>query len=86
VNDKYDIFNTNTSKRSQNSGTATIKLGETSVTVAHSLLWIPRTVVVTGRNNETAYAYVSYRNETHITITVPNPVTADREIDWYAEI
>jgi hypothetical protein len=86
VNDKYDIFNTNTSKRSQNSGTATIKLGETSVTVAHSLLWIPRIVVVTGRDNETACAYVSYRNETHITITVPNPVTADREIDWHAEI
>jgi hypothetical protein len=86
VNDKYDIFDTNTSKRSQNSGTAIIQAGETSVTVAHSLLWIPRIVVVTGRDNETACAYVSYRNATHITITVPNPVTADREVDWYAEI
>jgi hypothetical protein len=86
VNDKYIIVNTNTSKRSQNSGTATISAGETSVTVAHSLLWIPRIVVVTGRGNETACAYVSARNETNITITVPNPVTVDREIDWYAEI
>jgi hypothetical protein len=84
--DKYDIYNTKTGERSQNSGTATIKAGETSVTVAHSLLWIPRIVVVTGRDNETACAYVSYRNATHITITVSNPVTADREIDWYAEI
>ncbi|MGC8895628.1 MAG: right-handed parallel beta-helix repeat-containing protein [Candidatus Bathyarchaeia archaeon] len=86
VNDKYIIVNTNNSKRSQNSGTATIPSRNTSVTIPHSLIWVPKIVVVTGRDNETACAYVSYRNETHITITVPNPVTADREVDWYAEI
>jgi hypothetical protein len=84
--DKYDIFNTKTGQRSQNSGTAIIRAGETSVTVPHSLIWIPRIVVVTGRDSETAYAYVSDRNATHITITVPNPVAADREVDWYAEV
>ncbi|MDH7478202.1 MAG: hypothetical protein QHH17_07470 [Candidatus Bathyarchaeota archaeon] len=46
--DKYIIVNTNTSKKSQNSGTAIIHAGETSVTVPHSLIWIPRIVVVTG--------------------------------------
>ena len=86
ANDEYDIYNTKNGERSQNSGTATIHAGETSVTVPHSLIWIPRIVVVTGRHSETACAYVTYRNETHITITVPTPVTADREIDWYAEI
>jgi hypothetical protein len=54
--------------------------------VPHSLIGTPRIVVVTGRDSETAYAYVSDRNATHITITVPNPVTADREVDWYAEV
>ncbi|MBS7649081.1 hypothetical protein KEJ17_05500, partial [Candidatus Bathyarchaeota archaeon] len=86
ANDKYDIYNTKNGKRSQNSGTAIIYAGETNVTVAHSLIWIPKIVVVTGKDSETANAYVSARNETHITIIVLAPVTADREVDWYAEI
>ncbi|MEM3697380.1 MAG: hypothetical protein QXQ94_07765 [Candidatus Bathyarchaeia archaeon] len=86
ANDKYDIYNTKNGERSQNSGTAIIPAGETSVTVPHSLIWIPKIVVVTGRDRETTCTYVSTRNETHITITVPTPVTADREVDWYAEI
>jgi hypothetical protein len=85
-NDEYAIFNTKTGQRSQNSGTAIIPGGETSVTVPHSLIGTPKIVIVTGRNNETACAYVSDRNATHIVITVPNPVTADREFDWYAEV
>lgn len=85
-NDKYIIFNTKTGQGSQNSGTATIQSGNTSVTVPHSLIETPRIVIVTGRDSETAYAYVSDRNATHIIITVPNPVTVDREVDWYMEV
>jgi hypothetical protein len=86
ADDKYTIFNTKNGERSQNSGTATIPSGTTSITIKHSLIGTPKIVVVTGRDSETADAYISARNETHITITVPNPVTADREIDWYAEV
>jgi hypothetical protein len=86
ADDKYAIFNTKNGERSQNSGTATIPSGTRSITITHSLIGTPKIVVVTGRDGETADAYISARNETHITITVPNQVTADREIDWYAEV
>jgi cyanate permease len=50
------------------------------------LIGTPRIVIVTGTDSETAGAYVSARNAIDITITVPNPVTADREVDWQAQV
>lgn len=68
------------------SGTATIPSGSSSVTVQHGLPATPRVVVVTGRHSETASAFVSARDASTITISVPAPVTADRAVDWYAEL
>ncbi|MGQ9530542.1 MAG: hypothetical protein ACUVQX_03150 [Candidatus Bathycorpusculaceae bacterium] len=85
-NDRYVIFNTKTGEKSQNSGTATIQSGTTNITIQHWLIGTPKIVMVTGRDSETANAYVSARNATHITITVPTSVTADKEVDWYAEV
>jgi signal recognition particle GTPase len=86
VNDTYMIYDTMTGQRSQNSGNATILKGNRSVTIPHMLIGTPRIVIITGTDSETAGAYVSARNLTDITITVPNPVTVDSEIDWQAQV
>jgi len=70
----------------KNSGIATILSGGTNVTVAHGLAGTPRIAIVTGRHGETSDAYVSARDDTNITITVPAAVTADRIVDWYVEL
>jgi len=70
----------------ENSGTATIAINTTSVTVPHGLSGTPKIAIVTGRHSETADAYVSARDGTNITITVPTAVTADRVVDWYVEL
>lgn len=63
-------------------GTATITSGGTNATVAHSLGAAPSQVLVTGRHAETADAVITARTTTNFTITVPNAVTADRQVDW----
>lgn len=79
------IVNTN-GQRSQNSGTVTIPLGNTNVTVVHSLIGTPKIVIVTGKDLAAAGAYVSARNSTHITIAIPHAAVVDAELDWYAEV
>jgi len=67
----------------ENSGTATIPNGDTSVVVNHGLAGTPDYVVLGATHAEVADAVWS-ANSTHITITVPNPVSADRDVSWYA--
>jgi len=71
-------------KFTENSGTATIANGNTSVTFAHGLAGTPTVVVLGATHSEVADAIWS-ADATNITITVPNPVSADRDISWYAE-
>ena len=68
----------------ENSGTATIASGATSVTVDHGLAGTPTVVVLGATHSEVADAVWS-ADATNITITVPSAVTADRDISWYAE-
>jgi len=68
----------------ENSGIATIPNGGISITVAHGLEGTPDVVVLGPTHAEVADAVWS-ANSTHITITVPSAVTADRDISWYAE-
>jgi len=69
----------------ENSGTATILAGTTSVTVAHGLATTPSKVIVTPRAN-IGNVWVSARNSTHITISCSTAPTADTIVDWYAEV
>jgi hypothetical protein len=69
----------------ENSGTATIPSGQTSVTVAHGLAATPTKVIVTPRGNIGA-VWVSARNATSITISCSTAPTADTIVDWYAEV
>jgi len=68
----------------ENSGTATIANGQTSVTFAHGLAGTPTVVTLGATHSEVADAIWS-ADATNITITVPAAVTADRDISWYAE-
>lgn len=84
--DTYMIVNTLNGQKSRNSGTATIPAGSTNVTVAHSLIGVPKNVVLTGRSEAAAGAYVCFRNATHITIAVTHAAPMDVEVDWNAEV
>jgi parallel beta-helix repeat protein len=69
----------------ENSGTATIPSGQTSVTVNHGLAGTPTLIIVTGTTSDTADAYVSAKTSTTFTITVPSPVSGNRIVYWYAK-
>jgi len=69
----------------RNTGVATITSGNTYTVVTHGLEATPRRVFLDPQHAETAGAYVSARDMTTFTITVPSPVTADRQIAWSAE-
>jgi len=68
----------------ENSGTATILSGQSSVTFAHGLAGTPTIVTLGATHAEVADAIWS-ADPTNITITVPSNVTANRNISWYAE-
>jgi len=68
----------------ENSGTATIANGNTSVSVAHGLAGTPTLVTLGATHSEVADAVWS-ADATNITITVPSAVSADRKVSWYAE-
>jgi len=70
--------------KTENSGTATIPNGQTSVTFAHGLAGTPTIVTLGAKHAEVADAIWS-ADATNITITVPSAVTANRNISWYAE-
>jgi hypothetical protein len=78
------LFIGNSGYVTENSGTATILSGNTSVTFAHGLAGTPTVVTLGATHAEVADAIWS-ADATNITITVPNPVTANRNISWYAE-
>jgi len=68
----------------ENSGTATILSGQTSVVFAHNLAGTPTFVVLGATHAEVSDAIWS-ADATNITLTVPSAVTANRNISWYAE-
>jgi len=68
----------------ENSRTATILSGQTSVTFAHGLAGAPTLVTLGATHAEVSDAIWS-ADATNITITVPSAVTANRSISWYAE-
>jgi hypothetical protein len=70
----------------EKSGTATIQNGLSAVTVNHGLYAAPSVVIVTGRSLDTSQCYVSDITPTTFKINVPSPVTADRIVNWRAEI
>jgi len=69
----------------ENSGTATIAAGTTSVTVAHGLAATPTKVLITPRA-DIGDVWVSARDATNITINCDTAPAADVIVDWYAEI
>jgi len=75
----------NTGYVTENSGTATIAAGTTSVTVAHGLATTPTEVLVTPRD-DIGDVWVSARDGTNITINCDTAPAADVIVDWRAEI
>jgi hypothetical protein len=69
---------------SENSGTATILDTATSVVFAHGIAGTPTLVVLGATHAEVSAATWSADGD-NITITVPEAVTANRNISWYAE-
>lgn len=72
--------------RFQHKGTATILAGQDNVAVAHDLSGTPSVITLGPRDAEVNGAYISARGAINFTITVPALVTADRQVDWYAEV
>ena len=72
------------SKKTDNSGTATISSGNTSVVVSHGLFKAPVRVFLTGTHNEVAKCWVSNISDTEFTINAPSAVTDDRDVYWDA--
>src|SRR2546428_2657780 len=79
------IVRGNTGERPDPPGTATNPNGQTSIVAPHNLVKTPVLVTLGPRAAEVSGAYVSARDATSITIAVPSSVTANRDIDWYAE-
>ena len=84
------VFRRNMNYPTENSGVATIPSGQSSVTFNHGLKGVAPDggnlkVVLGPKHSEVADA-VWTADSTQITITVPNPVSADRQIAWYAEV
>jgi parallel beta-helix repeat protein len=70
----------------ENQGSATIPAGSTSVTVPHGLAKAPSVVTLGPRASQVSSAYVSSRDATNITISVPSAVGSSAAIDWYAQV
>jgi len=81
----HGIIKRNIGYVTENSGTATIAAGTTSVTVAHGLSATPSKVIVTPRDN-IGSVWVSARDSTNITINCSTAPTTNVIVDWYAEV
>jgi len=68
----------------ENSGTATISNGSTSVTVTHGLAGTPTEIQLTGTHSEVKDAYVQNVGSTTFDIVVDSAVSADRTVYWKA--
>lgn len=78
-------FRANTGYKTEARGAATIASGATSVTVSHGLAATPTIVVLGATHAEVSDATFS-ATSTQITITVPSATSADRVVNWYAEV
>jgi hypothetical protein len=71
----------------ENSGTATITAGQTSVNVTHGLATTPTRVVLTPTTDTAGRRYwVSAKGATTFTITIDSTHTADITFDWRAQV
>jgi|GEM_PF-6015658 len=71
----------------ENSGTATITAGQTSVDVTHGLATTPTRVILTPTTDTAGRRYwVSAKGATTFTITIDSTHTADLSWDWHAQI
>jgi len=68
----------------ENSGTATIPSGQTSVTVPHGLVDTPTIVFIEVNHDELKNYKITNKTSTQFTVEVPNAVTADRTFSWRA--
>jgi len=66
-------------------GTATILNGWATVYITHSLVSTPTLVKLTGKHSEVSAPYVTAVDATGISVAVAAPVTANRDLFWYAE-
>jgi len=71
-------------KAGYNDGTATIKAGDTSVTVNHGLVATPSKILVTPYA-DTKF-WVSNKTSTSFDINIPAALGADADFDWEAEV
>jgi hypothetical protein len=86
INNTIDyVIKFNSGYVTENSGTAVIPAGQTSVTVNHGLATTPSKVIVTPRGNIGA-VWVSARDATSFTVNCSTAPSADTIIDWYAEV
>lgn len=69
----------------QNRGTALILNGATTSVVTHGCAFTPAQIWLGHEHAETTGAYVSAKNSTTFTITVPSAVTGQRSVHWQAE-
>jgi len=78
------IIRYNKGYMTENSGTATIPEGSSSIPVNHGLTDIPSIVTVTP-NRDTRF-WVTDKNENSFTINIPSSITGGVSFDWYAEV
>jgi len=68
----------------ENSGSATIPNGSSSVTVNHGLAGTPTVVWIEVTHSELADYTIINKTSTQFTVQLPSNVTADRTFTWYA--
>ena len=83
-NPQLHIIEHNYGYLTENSGTATIPSGQTSVTVNHGLVGTPTIVFIEVNHDELKDYKIINKTSTQFTVEVPNAVTADRTFSWRA--
>jgi len=78
------IVRNNVGYVTENSGTATIPEGSTSVIVNHGLADTPSIVTITP-NKDTRF-WVTDKTSSQFTINIPSSITGGVSFDWYAEV
>ena len=91
ITGSYDFWEHRNKRRysnQQNFGNATIPNGQFQVTVYHGLAGTPDVVLLTGRDDQVADLIVATKFTDRFIVQTRGdaPVTADRVIDWYAEM
>ena len=78
----HGIIKDNIGYVTENSGTATIPSGQTSVTVEHGLAGTPTIVFIEVNHDELKDYKITNKTSTQFTVEVPNAVSADRTFGW----